>query len=73
MSLTLYTKNNCPACNILKAKLKIHGKAFQEVNVEEHIAAKEILASNGLRSVPQLFVDGKHIGNSIEALESYGA
>lgn len=49
----VYTKDNCPACNILKAKLRHEGVAFKEVNIGHDISREEFLAKYPtVRTVP---------------------
>jgi glutaredoxin 3 len=57
--LTIYSKTVCPYCvqakNFLQAK-KIN---FREINIEQDIEAREFITQQGLRTVPQIFMDGK--------------
>lgn len=55
MTLTVYTKNNCPYCDRAKALLESKGVAYQAVNIEEDQDARTFLLDQGLRSVPQIF------------------
>ena len=55
MTLTVYTKNNCPFCDQAKALLDSKGVTYNTINVESQPDAREFLVDQGLRSVPQIF------------------
>lgn len=55
MTLTVYTKNNCPFCDQAKALLDSKGVTYNTVNLETQPDAREFLVDQGLRSVPQIF------------------
>jgi len=55
MTLTVYTKNNCPYCDRAKALLESKGVAYKSINIEEDQDARTFLVDQGLRSVPQVF------------------
>ena len=57
--IIIYSKKFCPYCVQAKHLLNVSGIAFTEVNVEEVPEAKEFLISEGHRTVPQLYKDGK--------------
>jgi glutaredoxin len=55
MTLTVYTKNNCPFCDRAKSLLESRGVAYNTINLEQQPDAREFLVDQGLRSVPQIF------------------
>jgi glutaredoxin 3 len=57
--ITVYSKNNCPYCVQAKNLLKMKGVAFEEINIEETPSAREFIVSEGHRTVPQIYQDGK--------------
>ena len=57
--LTIYSKNNCPYCVMAKNYLQQHSVAFREINIEEDAESREFIKQQGLRTVPQIFMDGK--------------
>lgn len=59
--LTLYTKNNCMGCKMLKQKLQKDGFDYHEINVNEDLAAMNYLMSCNLRTLPVLFKDDELI------------
>ena len=60
----IYTTAICPYCVSAKQFLKQKGLAFEEVRVDvDPVRREEMLArSAGRRTVPQIFVNGAHIG-----------
>lgn len=62
----MYTKTVCPYCIKAKALLKIKNvdKYLVEYNLDNQPALREemLLRANGGKTVPQIFINGKHIG-----------
>lgn len=53
--LTVYSKDNCPACEVLKNKLKAEGTPFTEIKIGRDISVgefKEMFPT--VRSVPHV-------------------
>ena len=57
--LTVYSKNNCPFCVMAKNYLQSKNINFREVNIEQDAEARAFVQDRGLRTVPQIFMDGK--------------
>jgi glutaredoxin len=57
--LTVYSKNLCPNCVQAKNYLKSKNINFREINIEQDVEAREFIIQQGLRTVPQIFMDGK--------------
>jgi len=55
MKLTVYTKDDCPFCDMAKALLESRGVEYTTVNVAVLTEARDYLVEQGLRSVPQIF------------------
>lgn len=73
--IEMYTTSWCPYCNRAKALLKRKGQEWTEINVEEVDGAREEMEQrSGRMTVPQIFIDGKHVGGSddLHALEQRG-
>lgn len=72
----IYTGTYCPYCTKAKALLAKKGVAFEEIDVttDEAGRATMMARSNGRRTIPQIFIDDKHIGGCDElyALEAKG-
>lgn len=62
-TIIIYSSLTCPYCEHAKHLLDEKGIAYQEVNVDRDPAKlKEMVEKTGERTVPQIFIDGKHIG-----------
>ncbi len=63
--IEIYTTDYCPFC--VKAKNLLNKKkvVFKEINVsnDDNLREKMTKMANGVRSVPQIFADGIHIGD----------
>jgi glutaredoxin 3 len=57
--ITVYSKNNCPFCVQAKNLLKLKGVEFEEIKIDEDTSAKDFVLSEGHRTVPQIYQDGK--------------
>jgi len=60
----IYTTAICPYCVMAKQFLQKKGLAYEEVRIDTDPARRdEMLArSEGRRTVPQIFVNGAHVG-----------
>ena len=57
--ITVYTKDNCPACVSLKATLKQEGKPFKEINIGKDITREDFMSKfPTVRTVPYTVVEG---------------
>lgn len=74
--IEIYTKDFCPYCARAKALLGAKGVNFDEYEISMDSAKRQemIQRANGRTTVPQVFIDGKHIGGSddLQALEGSG-
>jgi glutaredoxin 3 len=57
--ITVYSKNHCPYCDQAKALLKLKGIVFTEIKIDEQPEAREFMLSEGHRTVPQIYQDGR--------------
>jgi glutaredoxin 3 len=57
--VTVYSKNNCPFCVQAKNLLKLKGVEYTEIKIDEDSSAKEFVLTEGHRTVPQIYKDGK--------------
>lgn len=63
MQVVIYSKSNCPFCEKAKAWFTQHGFTYTEIKLddeEQRLAFYQKIP--GARSVPQIFIDDKHIG-----------
>jgi len=74
--IEIYTTHTCPYCHAAKDLLKRKGVQFSEVNVTGDPVVRSTMSSraNGRTSVPQIFIDGRHVGgcDDLYALEEAG-
>lgn len=72
----IYTKFTCPYCMRAKMLLDQKGVAYDEYEIsgDSGKRAEMIQRAGGRTTVPQIFVDGRHIGGSDDlfALEREG-
>lgn len=72
----IYTKFLCGYCARAKNLLASKGVAFEEFDITMDANKRDEMLgrSNGGRTVPQIFIDGRHIGGSddLAALEAAG-
>jgi glutaredoxin len=57
--LIIYSKTVCPYCVQAKNFLQSKNIAFREINIEQDAEARKFITDQGLRTVPQIFMDGK--------------
>lgn len=74
--IEIYTKGLCPYCARAKTLLNKKGAAFEEYDITMGgpLRAEMLERSAGKNTVPQVFIDGKHIGGSddLAALDRAG-
>jgi glutaredoxin 3 len=72
----IYTKFGCPYCARAKALLGGKRIAFEEYDVGGDSAKRQEMLgrANGRHTVPQIFIDGRHVGGSddLAALDQSG-
>ena len=66
--IEVYTKFMCPYCTRAKALLDSKGAAYDEIDVTMDRAGFDAMVdrANGRRTVPQIFIDGRHVGGRAE-------
>ena len=74
--IEVFTKAFCPYCTRAKALLDGKGAGYQEIDVTMDRAGFDAMVARagGRRTVPQVFIDGRHIGGSddLAALDARG-
>ena len=72
--ILVYTSNNCTFCRSAKELLINKKLKFEEINISQNNNLKDemIKKTNGLMTVPQIFINSKHIGGfeELKKLES---
>jgi len=75
-TVTIYTTKLCGYCFAAKRLLKQKGVEYEEIDVSFSPKARQDMTAraNGGRSVPQIFVDDRHVGgcDELHALEQAG-
>lgn len=72
-TIDIYTKQTCPFCHRAKALLAQKGAAFNEIAIDGDAEKRAgMIERSGRTTVPQIFIDGKHIGgcDDLYALEA---
>ena len=74
--IVIYTKAWCPYCTRAKALLDHKGVSYEEhdITMGGPQRAEMVQRSGGRSTVPQVFIDGRHIGGSddLAALDRAG-
>ena len=72
----IYKGPLCAFCDRAKALLNKKGVSFKEINLasDPNKMDEMIKKTNGMRTIPQIFIDGHHIGGNdkLQALENEG-
>lgn len=72
----VYTKFLCPYCSRAKSLLSGKGVNIDEIDITMSTKLRQEMLerANGRSTVPQVFIDGKHIGGSddLAALDARG-
>lgn len=63
-NVEIYTKSTCGYCMMAKRLLKSKNVSFAETDIgrQPEKRAEMVQRSNGGQTVPQVFIDGQHIG-----------
>jgi glutaredoxin 3 len=73
--IEIYTTAVCPYCNHAKLLLKNKDQAYTEIRVDKDDSKRqEMMIRSQRRTVPQIFINDKHIGgcDDLYALEKAG-
>lgn len=72
----IYTTPICPYCAAAKRLLAQKGVSYEETDVSRDPALRQamMVRANGRRTVPQIFIGGRHVGGSddLHALDHAG-
>jgi glutaredoxin-like protein len=70
LDITVFTRKGCPFCVRAKGLLRDAGLDFEELVLNRDFTDRTLRAVAGATAVPQIFVNGEHIGGS-ERLEQW--
>jgi glutaredoxin-like protein NrdH len=59
MKITVWTKANCPQCDMTKKVMKREGIEFEEMSLEEHPLVMDTFKGQGFLSAPIVTTDTK--------------
>lgn len=69
--IDIYTKTYCPFCKRAKALLDAKGVSYRELEVSTDQALQQQMRDrSGRRTVPQVFINNRHIGGSDDLIEA---
>jgi len=74
-AVTIYTTPGCPFCRRAKMLLTSKGVDYEEIDVSDYKLRKAMVErAGGGYTVPQIFIDSKHIGgcDDLYALDAKG-
>ena len=75
-NINVYTGPMCPYCDAAKRLLNKKNIPFKEINIalEEGKMEEMLKKSNGMKTIPQIFIENSHIGgyDELRALENKG-
>ncbi len=75
-TIAIYTKSWCPYCSAAKELLQKKGAAFEEIGIDgkPELRRNMIAKANGSTTVPQIFINGRHVGgcDDLYALDAKG-
>ncbi len=76
VNIDIYTSRSCPYCARAKALLKSKGVSFNELEVDGNpeLIAESVKRSDGMRTVPQIFIENYHVGgyDDLSSLDQNG-
>jgi len=58
----IYSSPNCKYCDMAKDFLDNLGEHYEVIDIVETPSGREFLVSQGLRSVPQIWINDHHVG-----------
>ena len=73
MDIEIYTRDGCTFCEMAKELIKSKNVSYTEYNIGYHPHHKEELLqrSPNVKTLPQIFIRGQHIGGYKELQENY--
>ena len=68
--IIIYTSDDCSFCHSVKEIFKEKKLKFEEINIskDDKLKNEMIKKSNGMMTVPQIFINSKHIGGYEELI-----
>ena len=70
-NVEIYTKSWCPFCARAKSHLDSRGVHYHEIDVtDDPVREREMVNRSQRYTVPQIFIDGLHLGGSDDLLQA---
>ncbi len=69
-TVSLFTKKDCPHCARAKQLLDEKGLGYEVIELNKNVTEKSLNTITGADTVPQIYINGQHVGNA-DALEKY--
>ena len=70
LEVVIFTREGCPYCVKAKGLLQDHDIPYEELVLNRDYTGRALRAVSGVDMVPQVFIDGEHIGGS-DKLEAW--
>ena len=71
--VSLFTKPGCPHCARAKSVLTQQGLQYEELTLGDEISISAMRAITNADTVPQVFIDGQHIGGADDLIKHFAA
>lgn len=74
-NIVMYSTAYCPYCMQARTLLEKKGVEYTDIRIDDEPHRRdEMIAKSGRHTVPQIFIDGQHIGgcDDMYALENQG-
>lgn len=74
-TVVMYSTGFCPYCNRARQLLDEKQATYTDIRIDEHPEKRdEMIVKSGRKTVPQIFINGQHIGgcDDIYALNDNG-
>lgn len=75
VNIEIYTRATCPYCRRVKELFTRRKVLYQEIPIDGNVDLREeMIKRSGRITVPQIFIDGKHMGgcNDLHTLDARG-
>ncbi len=66
----VYTQENCPNCEDLKAFLYENGVEFEELDVNKDTKARAMMIMNDLETTPAMYINGSVLGGEVDQIKA---
>jgi glutaredoxin-like protein len=70
LEVVIFTRDGCPYCVKAKGLLQDRGIPYEELVLNRDYTGRALRAVSGVDMVPQVFIDGEHVGGS-DRLEAW--